>query len=85
MIEVGPTGTWRGDPMGHLTVQSTPVPQPLLSRTLSAYSTALHKLTSSISRFFRQKIVQISQNKICLETILFFLSLLIYELTRLIA
>ncbi len=85
MIEVGPSGTWRGDPPGHLTVLSMSMPQPLLSRTLSVYSTALHKLSGSTSRFFRQKIIQISQDKVYLETILFFLSLLIYTLTRLIA
>ena len=33
-IEVGPSGTWRGDSMDRLTAQSKPVPQPLLSRTL---------------------------------------------------
>lgn len=85
MIEVGPSETWRGDPPGHCTVQSMPLPQPLLSRTLSVYSTALYKLSGSTSRFFRQKIFQISQGKVSLETILFFLSLLIYTLTRLIA
>ncbi len=85
MIEVGPSGTWWGDPIGHLTVHSMPVRQPLLSRALSAYSTALRKLTGSLSRFFHKIIFQISQDKVCLETLLFFLALLIYTLTRLIA
>lgn len=85
MIEAGPSEIWRGDPPGHCTVQSMPVPQSLLSRTLSVYSTALYKLSGFTSRFFRQKIIQISQDKVSLETILFFLSLLIYTLTRLIA
>lgn len=85
-IEVGPSGTWRGDPMNRLTVQSKPVPRPLLSRTFfPTYSTTLRKLTGSIGRFLRQQTLQISQDKVCLETVLFFLSLLIYILTRLIA
>jgi len=85
-IEVGPSGTWRGDPMNHLTVQSKPVPRPLLSRTfLPTYSSTLHKLTDPIRRFLGQKTLQISQDKVCLETLLLILSLLIYLLTRLIA
>ncbi|MCJ7569210.1 MAG: glycosyltransferase family 39 protein [Anaerolineales bacterium] len=85
-IELGPSGTWRGDPMDRLTVQSIYVPPPPKSRTLSLdYSTALRKLTDSISRLFRPKAIQFSIDKVSLETSLFILSLLVYALTRLIA
>ncbi len=72
--------------MDCITEQSMPVPQPALSRTLfPAYSSALRKLTGSINPFFRQRILQISQDEAYLETLLIFLSLLIYTFTRLAA
>jgi len=72
--------------MDRITEQSMPVPQPVLSRALlHACSSALRKLTGSINSFFRQKILQISQDKACLETLLIFLSLLLYTFTRLTA
>lgn len=72
--------------MDRITEQSMPVPQPVLSRTLlPASSSALRKLTGSINSFFRQKILQISQDQACLETLLIFLSLVIYTFTRLAA